>query len=423
MKAKFFGVMLLSAAITFIGCEPVTPDPGQPDQPGGGKDTTEQPVDDGIESIVIEPNEVSLNLGGTIRLSYTLYPEGATGEVTWSSEDTTIATVTERGYVEAVGYGTVNIVATCGKHNATCKVTIKTYHQNLQFSNAVVWDVDTLAYGGEVYTISASTGEEFKCYLASAELWIFADGFFINNSGDLDGGTEASYIDLWAPMFYGTKALNGGQGVNFCLGDWTIGYNHGDTIMLKDGEAGEVDKVTYMAAMKAFASAYNEAVLAGDDSKKAAAYANLEDANGALTGAYMQTLVYHTTAEGYSSDGYYLPLINDGVVPTGAFSLNAQGVSKYMCGLEYAELHFLPIADDQDHLWGCSWEFDENGLITWVDEEFHFGEEIVYTTGTMPTESKKFTPIYAPVIKQDCPEVAKRLEKQLKSNNVLRIKH
>ena len=56
MKAKFFGVMLLSAAITFIGCEPVTPDPGQPDQPGGGKDTTEQPVDDGIESIVIDEN-------------------------------------------------------------------------------------------------------------------------------------------------------------------------------------------------------------------------------------------------------------------------------------------------------------------------------------------------------------------------------
>ena len=92
-----------------------------------------------------------------------------------------------------------------------------------------------------------------------------------------------------------------------------------------------------------------------------------------------------------------------------------------MTGMDYNYLKFREIANTEDYAWGCNWLFAEDGTISWGDEYvMHWGQEVVYQYGELPTaESPKMEPLHAPVIKIDYPEVAKRIENQLKEYNTL----
>lgn len=70
-------------------------------------------------------NKSSLSFGSlntTQTLVATTTPSG--GNVTWSSSNTSVATVSQTGVVTAVGYGNATITATCGSLTATCSVAI-----------------------------------------------------------------------------------------------------------------------------------------------------------------------------------------------------------------------------------------------------------------------------------------------------------
>ena len=68
---------------------------------------------------------VYLNLGQTTTLRLLAEPFNApVGEVTFSSTDETIATVTEYGLVEAKGVGSTEIIAVCGEFTAVCTVNV-----------------------------------------------------------------------------------------------------------------------------------------------------------------------------------------------------------------------------------------------------------------------------------------------------------
>lgn len=407
MKTKLFSALLLGAAIAFAGCEK----PDDPNNPPIGPGN-----EDAVESITVTPSEVILEIGGSIRLSYTLSPAGAAGTVVWSSEDPTIATVTEKGYVEAVGYGTVNITATCGKHSASCAVTIKSYLETLDFTGATYMDVDTLAYGGEVHTIQSLDGESFNAYLAAVNIWLMSDGFTINNSGDLDGGTTVSYIDLVAPVFYSPASINPGATGNtiFVLGDYSI---H-DMLGVQVAANGSIDEAKYMQYLSQFASTWNEGVAANDENKRSSAFAYLDQAaEQAISGAQLITMTYHTTAEGYNQDGYYSPYIPDAIASTnGVFYLSGNPSNRYMLVVDYLDVICKPLSDDQ-YTWGCNWdENPETGIITWVDQALHFGKDLHYAHGTVPAKSPKLIPVQAPILSIDCPEVYKHIKSQIHQN-------
>ena len=59
---------------------------------------------------------VTLNMGSTLRLGYTLQPASAQSDVTWKSSNTRVATV-ENGVVTPLKEGTVTITATTAKEN------------------------------------------------------------------------------------------------------------------------------------------------------------------------------------------------------------------------------------------------------------------------------------------------------------------
>ena len=80
-----------------------------------------------VESISI-PSTATLNVGETITLSVTYTPADATNrEVTWTSSDASVATVSEAGVVTALKSGSTTLTATSksGSKTATCTVTVK----------------------------------------------------------------------------------------------------------------------------------------------------------------------------------------------------------------------------------------------------------------------------------------------------------
>jgi hypothetical protein len=396
---------------------------GDGDSPSGGDDSPSGD-DTKLTGVEVTPSELTMVPGEEYRLSYTLIPSEVIAGVEWISSDPNVAVVNERGVVTAVGYGTANILATCGDITGSCAVKVLSYYENLSFTNAIVWDVDTTAFGGEVHEITTSDGSEtFNCYLAMAELWLCADGFYINESGYLDGSELASYITVYAPMWYGTKYLNPEKGgVQFSLGTWKLENLPADSVNAHIGTPGTLNEEAYMTYMDAALQSYN-----AGDGKMFSTYLALIGGYVnypagwpvAIQGATMTTLQYSVDENG--DGGYSYSYIPDGIVTEGQWSLNGDGVSAFMMGMDYNYLKFREIPVDDTYSWGCNWLFAEDGSISWGDEKvMHWGQEVVYQYGELPTaESPKMEPLHAPVIKIDYPEVAKRIENQLKEYNTL----
>ena len=100
-----------------------------------------------ITAITLSTNSISLqSIGATSQLTATTTPAG--GNVTWSSSNTSVATVSSTGLVTSVAYGSATITATAGSVSATCSVVVAqatctgitaTYTQS-----GTVYDSDTL---------------------------------------------------------------------------------------------------------------------------------------------------------------------------------------------------------------------------------------------------------------------------------------
>lgn len=87
--------------------------------------TTEKFTSVVVKSINISKKSVSLKKGETTTLTATVSPSDARNKsVTWSSSNTSVATVNSSGKVTAVGKGTATIIAKTedGGKSATCTV-------------------------------------------------------------------------------------------------------------------------------------------------------------------------------------------------------------------------------------------------------------------------------------------------------------
>ena len=78
------------------------------------------------ESVTLNKTSLELLLGGTETLVATVKPDNTTDKtVTWTSSNTSVATVDNAGKVTTLAVGNATITATCGSVSATCAVTVK----------------------------------------------------------------------------------------------------------------------------------------------------------------------------------------------------------------------------------------------------------------------------------------------------------
>ena len=78
-----------------------------------------------VTSVSLNKSSLNLTEGETATLTATVKPDNATDKsVTWSSSDTSVATVDENGNVTAVIEGFATITATAGEKSASCPVTV-----------------------------------------------------------------------------------------------------------------------------------------------------------------------------------------------------------------------------------------------------------------------------------------------------------
>lgn len=80
-----------------------------------------------VTGVTLNKTSLSLTVGGTVILNATITPDNATNKnVTWSSDNTSVATVDADGKVTAAGAGTATITVTTadGNKTATCVVSV-----------------------------------------------------------------------------------------------------------------------------------------------------------------------------------------------------------------------------------------------------------------------------------------------------------
>lgn len=77
-----------------------------------------------LVSLKLNKNSASIQAGKTIKLTATKEPIVAQGAITWSSSNTKVATVNNKGVVKGIAAGTAVITATCSGKTAKCKVKV-----------------------------------------------------------------------------------------------------------------------------------------------------------------------------------------------------------------------------------------------------------------------------------------------------------
>ena len=106
------GTVSKSFSVTQAGTPPLPPEP---------------PSDIPVESVSLSKTELSLNKGQSETLVATVLPDNATDKnVTWSSSNATVASVTQDGRVTALKSGKAVVTAQAGEKSAGCIVTVAT---------------------------------------------------------------------------------------------------------------------------------------------------------------------------------------------------------------------------------------------------------------------------------------------------------
>lgn len=88
---------------------------------------TPDPNAPAVSSVAVTPATASLAVGATRQLAVSVTPSGASQGVTWTSSDTSKATVSQSGLVTAVAVGAATVTATSNADSSkkgTCAVTV-----------------------------------------------------------------------------------------------------------------------------------------------------------------------------------------------------------------------------------------------------------------------------------------------------------
>ena len=150
---KFLIISALFGSLVLGGCEKKSNDQPQDQQPAG-------PSVVEVTSLSVDAENVSLHPEAIHQIVATVLPENATDKtVSYSSDDTTVATVSETGLVTAVGNGTANITVSAGTFSKTVVVTVDTLPTGLSLDK-----INLEVIKGQTGTLAATVAPETSSF-------------------------------------------------------------------------------------------------------------------------------------------------------------------------------------------------------------------------------------------------------------------
>lgn len=159
-------------------------------------------------SITLSASKASLTEGETLQLTATVSPSDAADKtVTWMSDNTTVATVDNKGLVTAKNAGTANIIATTSNNlAAVCAITVNeealgeptVWSGNYRVASSHVENNPTREYkDGFEMTISDKKGAYYITSMFGDDLTEYNDGGFkLYDNGDGTAKIDVSYYNI-----------------------------------------------------------------------------------------------------------------------------------------------------------------------------------------------------------------------------------
>lgn len=154
----------------------------------------------------------SNTIGATYQLRATVAPSGWSGTVTWSSSNTSVATVSSTGLVTVVGYGLCIISATADSVSATCRVSITqlavrslsaVYNQG---SNKI-YDTDTFATEIKKYLTVTATMSDGSTQVLSSSAYDVSSIIYVTGASSGTAVARYSNVESEPFTFYVTEWL------------------------------------------------------------------------------------------------------------------------------------------------------------------------------------------------------------------------
>ena len=150
-----------------------------------------------ITAIYLTPNAASCEVGDTVALKTTVIPTGATGDVTYTSSNTAVATVSSNGLVTAKGVGTATIFAAAGDGSgisAYCVIRVKAATARLTLNKS--------AMNLEVGKSDILTATLTPANLASKTIiWTSSDATVASVSGGVVTGKKVGVATITATYY------------------------------------------------------------------------------------------------------------------------------------------------------------------------------------------------------------------------------
>ena len=124
-----------------------------------------------VESISLDQPYAMVTVGGTVKLTATVYPDNATFKtVFWKSSDATVAEV-YNGTVKAIKEGSATITASAGEQTATCVITVQ--HEMIPVESVSLNLTEITIEVGETEALLATVNPENADY--DAVVWSSSD--------------------------------------------------------------------------------------------------------------------------------------------------------------------------------------------------------------------------------------------------------
>ena len=134
-KRLFLFSISLLLAMSISGCSPLSFNSDGPDNSHGFPGESTNINSTAVDGVYLNSDALQMYVGKTATLKATVTPDTALNkEVTWSSSNTSVATVTN-GTISAIAVGTTNITVTTneGSFTATCALTVKEEEEEVPY--------------------------------------------------------------------------------------------------------------------------------------------------------------------------------------------------------------------------------------------------------------------------------------------------